>query len=51
MYHNDTTELTLAILDGKNEDGALLDAAMPQFSGKLSEDQVAAIVSYMLTLK
>ena len=51
MYHGDAALLTRAVLEGKDEDGGDLDAAMPRFKGQLSESDAKAIVAYLGTLK
>ncbi|MCL5264532.1 MAG: cytochrome c [Chloroflexi bacterium] len=50
-YHNDTTLLRRAIVEGKDEKGGDLDEAMPRFKGKLSDSNVDAIVTYLKTLR
>ena len=51
MYRGDAALLTRAVLEGKDEDGRDLDAAMPRFKGQLSESDAKAIVAYLGTLK
>jgi mono/diheme cytochrome c family protein len=51
MYNGDWSLAKRAILDGKDEEGENLAAAMPRWRGKLSESQVDDIVQYLQTLK
>lgn len=50
MYKGDWSMAKRAILDGKDEDGNPLDAAMPRWRGKLSDQEVADIVAFLQTL-
>ncbi|MBE3589333.1 MAG: c-type cytochrome [Firmicutes bacterium] len=51
LYHNDTSLLERAILDGKDEEGKSLNPAMPRWRGQLSKEQVDSIIAYLKTLK
>ena len=52
MYGADDyeTKIANAILNGTDEDDEALDAAMPRWAGKLSANETADIVNYLLTL-
>jgi mono/diheme cytochrome c family protein len=50
-YTNDTALIKGAILNGKDADGEDLDAAMPRFSGKLSDSDVSAIITHLQFLQ
>lgn len=50
MYHHDDRLLARAILLGLDEAGAPLDPVMPRWQGRLSPDQVAAIIAYLKRL-
>ncbi len=51
MYNGDWSLAKGAILDGKDEEGEDLDAAMPRWRGKLSNEDVDNIIQYLKTLK
>ena len=51
MYNSDTSAVKRSILEGVDEKGEPLNAAMPRWKDKLTETQVDAIVQYMQTLK
>jgi cytochrome c oxidase cbb3-type subunit 3 len=51
MYKGDWSLAKQAILDGKDEEGEDLAAAMPRWRGRLSDSDVDAIVQYLQTLK
>ena len=50
LYHNDTSLLTRAILDGNDQDGADLDPVMPRWRGTLSEADAQLVIAYLKTL-
>ena len=49
-YKGDIKLAAGAVLDGTDQDGKPLNSAMPHFSGKLTEAQVEAIITYLQTL-
>ncbi len=49
-YHKKNALLRRAILDGKDEKGGSLDTAMPRWRGKLSVQEVDAIIAFLETL-
>ena len=51
LYFNDTYRIARSILDGKDEEGKDLDAAMPRWRGKLSEAAVTEIINYLRRLR
>jgi cytochrome c oxidase subunit 2 len=51
MYSGDWSLAKRAILDGIDEEGEDLDAAMPRWRGQISDSDVSAIVQYLQTLK
>ena len=50
-FKNNDNLIRTAILNGKDEEGEDMDAAMPRFSGKLSEVDVTALIAYLKSLK
>ncbi len=50
QYHNDTALLSRALLDGQDQDGAPLEAAMPRWRNTLSEKDAQALIAYLKTL-
>ncbi len=50
-YKNDVSLIKRAILTGKDQDNEDLDAAMPRWQGKLTDQNVADIIAYLQTLK
>ncbi len=50
-YHGDTSLIKRAILTGKDQDNNDLDAAMPRWTGKLSDADLTALIQYLPTLK
>ena len=50
-YKNDPTLIKRAILTGKDQDDQDLDAAMPRWQGKLTDQNVADVIAYLQTLK
>ncbi|MDP2731130.1 MAG: c-type cytochrome [Dehalococcoidales bacterium] len=51
IYGGDWPIAKRAVLDGKDEDGEELEAAMPRWRGRLSDENVDAIIDYLQTLK
>jgi len=49
-FNNDPALVKRAILQGLDEEGKALDAAMPRFQGKLTDSQADDIVAYLQTL-
>ena len=50
-YRGDTSLIKRAILTGKDQDNNDLDAAMPRWTGKLSDADVNALIQYLPNLK
>ena len=49
-YNNSDALISRAILTGKDQSNQDLDPVMPRFQGKLTQDQVTQIISYLKTL-
>jgi len=49
-YHNDDALVRRAILDGKDESGEALDPVMPRWRGRVSRQDVKAIIAFLKTL-
>ena len=49
-YNNSDALISRAILTGKDQDNQDLDPVMPRFQGRLTQDQVTQIISYLKTL-
>ena len=50
MYNGDISLARRAIMDGIDEDGETLDSTMPRWAGKITDEQVDAIIKYLKTL-
>ncbi|MBI4282980.1 MAG: cytochrome c [Chloroflexi bacterium] len=51
VYRGDTNLIKRSILEGKDEEGKDLNAAMPRQMGKLSDADVDAIIRYLQSLR
>jgi mono/diheme cytochrome c family protein len=50
LYNNSDDLISRAVLQGKDQQGEDLDPTMPHWQGKLSQQQVSQIISYLKTL-